>query len=300
VTARYPRWLGTLALALVLGPLSATASAQTTPKLELPANLQAPQARSTRNSAYVLPPNVVGLEAGLMGLSADDLYGRIGIAMGFKHGLQVDMNLLHWGVALFNVNMRWNFLELRRFALAADVGFTYAHGDWVWILGWVGQKLASDANLYGVPVSVTASAPLSRWLQLDLAIQYRHSDVQGHLGQGQTFYADTEIGARQLLLRPSARFFASSRVALEVSARLPLYQRVPVGIEGTAGVNGERDVSRNTYADVQFSSSWMIEAGIRSCLRSWLYATLRIQYGQLTDEVYGAPLFPAFSLEFRL
>lgn len=263
-------------------------------------DLRSPSERSTRYSAYSLPQGMWGFDLALLGISGDEVYGNIGVARGFGRGFQLDLNLLHWGVALFNASARWSFFEARHFALAADLGLIYAHGDWVWILSDLGQKVASGADLFALPLGLTASAPLTRWLQLDLVTKYQYSAVFGDVGLGESFYAETQFGARQLILRPGARFFVSDATAFELSARLPVYTRVPYQTDSTLDVGKGYGRSRDGYAKADFSQGWNLEAGVRSRLRPWLFASMRLHYGQVPKRLYGAALYPSFSLEFRL
>jgi hypothetical protein len=276
----------------------ARADAGATKPAPVVADLQAPQQRSTRYSAYSLPDAVWSLEAGALGGSAEEAYGVLGVARGFKHGFQLNLNLVHWSAGLFHADVRWNFLERPHFALGADLGFSYAHGAWIWVLGDYARELISDADLIGVPVSLTASAPINRWLQFDLMVEGRYTQMFGTLGRGNTFFAETDIGARQVLIRPTARVYVSDSTALELTAKLAAFNRVPVSIE--PGGDSRFGTPRHGYADVAFSDSWNIELGVRSRIRRWVYATVRIQYGQTSKFIYGASVFPMFGLEFRL
>jgi hypothetical protein len=77
-----------------------------------------------------------------------------------------------------------------------------------------------------------------------------------------------------------------------------VFNRVPINLE--PGSDSRYGKPRHGYAEVSFSDSWNIELGIRSRLRPWLYATMRLQYGKVAKFVYGASLFPTFGLEFRI
>jgi hypothetical protein len=266
-----------------------------TPEQTAPAfvGLQSPEQRSTRYSAYSLPKNAWSIDAGALGVSGDELYGRIGVAYGLAGRFQLDLNLLHWSAALFGLDARWTFLDTRYLAISASVGVVYGHGAWMWFLAPTAQKIVSDTNLFSVPFGLTASAPLTRWLQIDLRVEYQYSEYFGELGNGAAFYATSQIGARQLMLRPALRFFLSDASALELATKLPLYTKVPIEIEGARA-------SRSSYAEAKFSDGWNVEAGLRSRLQPWLYATVRLHYGRVAKALYGAPLYPSFDLELRL
>jgi hypothetical protein len=264
--------------------------------------LQSPEQRSDRNSAYSLPKNMWSIEGGALGVSGQELYGRIGVGYGFGHGIQLDANLLHWSVGLFDLNLRWNFLDTRHFALNASVGGVYGHGAWMWFLGPVAEKVVADSDFVAFPIGVTASAPLTRWLQLDLPIEYQYSTYFGSIGTSQTsFYSKAQLGVRQFTLRPTVRVFVSDATAFELGVKLPLFTQVPVESDSMLAIGNQmKTSSKSGYADVKFKDSWNLEVGVRSRLQPWLFATVRLHYGRVARALYGAPLYPSFSLEFRL
>ena len=264
------------------------------------AGLQSPEQRSTRFSAYSLPNKVWSLDTGALGVNSSELYGLLGVSRGFKHGFQLDLNLVHWGVGLFGFDVRWSFFERPHFALQVNTGFHYAHGDWIWIVGDVAHDALSNSNMVGFPVGVTATAPLTRWLQVDLVTQYQFAQSWGSFGNG-SFYADSQVGARQFYFRPTLRLFASDATAFEFGFKLPAYTEVPVAVDSTVTVAGRtRESSRSSYVSGPFKDTWNMELGARSRLRPRLYATVRLHLGQVSKSIYGAPLYPSFTLEFRL
>ena len=262
--------------------------------------LQSPEQRSIRFTAYSLPNKVWSLDAGALGLNTSEVYGLLGVARGFKHGIQLDLNLVHWGVGLFGLDTKWCFFERPHLALAASVGFRYGHGGWIWILNDLAQDIVSDSDLVAMPVNLIASAPLTRWLQADLVAQYTYAQVFGTISRD-SFYGDSQVGVRQLFFRPTVRFFLSDATAFEVAAKLPAYTKVPVGVDATLEIAGRtREKSKSTYIDAEFEDTWNVELGLRSRLRPWLYASMRVHFGQVSKSLYGAPLYPSFALEFRL
>jgi hypothetical protein len=266
-----------------------------------PDDLQHPEHRSTRYSAYSLPAKRWSADVGVLGISGDDVYGRVGLAYGFKHGFQLDANIGHWVAGLFGVRAKWSFFERKHVALAVNTGLTYAHGAWLWMLDDFGQEVVDDADMIAIPVAIAMSVPCTRWLQFDLTAQYQYTQVFGSIGTGgATFYADTQFGARQLLLLPTARLFLSASTAFEFLARLPVYNKVPYEADATLNVGQGYGRSKNGYASVDFSEGWTLEFGVRSRLRRWLFATTRLHVGQLSKNIYGALLYPSFNLEFRL
>jgi hypothetical protein len=258
------------------------------------------KARNTRFSAYVLAPYVWSLDVGFLGINGDEIYGRLGTAVGLKHGFQIDANIGHWIAGLFGVNAKWAFYESQYIGLAAEIGFVYAHGGWLWLLDDLGQEVLKDSDLIGFPFGLTLSVPCTRWLEFGLPLQYQYSQVYGSVGTGATFYADTQFGGRQLIARPTLRVFMTDWTAFELTARLPLYNRVPYEVDSSLDVGKGFSNVRDGYAKVPFSDGWALEFGLRSQLRRWLFVTTRLHVGQIAKAVYGASVYPSFNLEFRL
>jgi hypothetical protein len=276
--------------------------APTAPGAHESADLRSLGQRSTRNSAYTLPSGMWTFDLGMLGVTGDDLYGRLGAAVGLNHGFQIEANLGHWIAGLFGISARWNFLDTKRIALRADLGVVYAHGAWLWVLNDIGQKVVADSDLIAFPVGLTMTLPCTEWLEFDLAAQYQYSEVYGSVGTGERFYADTQFGARQFLIRPNARVFLSESTAFEFAARLPAYNKVPYEIDSSVNLRLGRGYSnvRDGYAQVDFSQGWGLEFGVRSRIRKWLFLTTRLDAGPLAKRIYGAPLYPSFNLEFRV
>jgi hypothetical protein len=294
VSGRRTTLLGVLVLALacVLVP-APPAAAQSSPAAQ---DLRTPARRSTRYSAYTLPKGMWSIELGALGMG-DELYGLLGGAYGLGKGFQLSVNLVHYATGLFNITTRWNFLDLPHFGLGVSVGFDYGHGDWVWVLDSSEERLLEDTDVIAFPLSLTASAPLNRWLQLDLGAVYQHAELFGTLGEGNTFYADAQIGGKMFQFRPGARVFLADDTALEFFASLPAYVRVPYEGEITSN-RFERAGSGE--AKVAFSSSWAVELGLRSALRPWLFCNLRLDFGPRAELLYGASVYPSFAMEARL
>ena len=248
--------------------------------------LQSPEEASTRGSAYSLPGGTWGFDVGALGIGGGDSLAKLGVAYGFGAGVELGVNLAHASFGLFNATGRWHFVDTRYFDLGLRVGATYGHGEWFWVLGEVARRIVSDMDVIAFPVELTASAPVARFLQLDLGVGYRYAELFGTLGNEDSFfYRESQIGLRQFGVRPGTRWFFFDNTALEVHALLPVYSTVPLA---------DREV------EVPLSDTWSIEFGLRSRFMPGVFGTIRLNYGEVTDAVYGAKLYPAFELEFRL
>ena len=275
------------ALAALVTAYGSVAYAQPSPPATTaPAeDLQSPEQVSTRNSAYSLPKGMWGLEFGALGIGGGDAFAALGVAYGFGAGLQASMNLAHTGVGLVNAALGWHFLDTRYLDLGARVGIWYGHGEWFWIARGLTKEVVRHVDVIQVPIELTASAPLTRWLELDLSAQYAYASLFGSASDEESIFVDAQIGARQFFVRPGARVFVSDNTALELFAKLPAFTTDP----------GERrDWS------VPFKSTWSMEGGVRSRLSRGLFGSIRLHYGSVSDVLYGARLYPSFDIEYRL
>jgi hypothetical protein len=93
-----------------------------------------------------------------------------------------------------------------------------------------------------------------------------------------------ELGLRQFFLRPVARVFVTDRIALELSAKLPVVTKLPL---------------KNNTVTVPFSDTWAAETALRSRLARGFFANIRMHYGKVATALYGARLYPSFELEAR-
>jgi hypothetical protein len=256
------------------------------PAPEASQHLQDPEEASMRYSAYSLPANTWGFDVGALGIGSGDSLAKLGAAYGFGAGVAVGLNLAHASFGMFNVEGRWHFIDTRHFDLGVRLGFTYGHGEWFWVLGDVARRLLSNIDVVAVPIELTASAPVARFLQLDLGVGYRYAELFGSLGnEDKFFFIESEIGLRQFGIRPGTRWFFWDNTALEIHVLLPAYSAIP-------REDGE--------LKVPFKDTWSIEFGLRSRFVPGVFGNIRLQYGQVAKTVYGARLYPAFELEFRL
>ena len=261
------------------------AASSAVPPLLAAGNLQSPEQVSTRNSAYSLPRNTWAFNVGALGIGGGDAFATLGVGYGFGARVQANINLAHASVGLLNLAAGWHFLDTRYVDLGARVGFWYGHGKWFWIARGLTKELVSKVDVLQLPIELTASAPLTRWLELDLGAHYAYASLLGSVSNGDSLFADAQIGARQFFVQPGARFFLSDATAFEVFAKLPAFTTVPTE---------RRDIS------VPFKSTWSMEGGFRSRLARGLFGTIRLHYGSVSDVIYGSRLYPSFELEYRL
>jgi hypothetical protein len=279
--------LGTIPLALGVVAAAAPARAE-------PADLQSPEQRDTRNSAYSLASGTWAFDVGALGLGGGEAYAKLGAAYGVGGGFELDMNLAHTSIGLLNVSARWHFLDTRYFDLGAAVGLWYGHGAWIWIITGPAKELISKIDVIYLPMVLTASMPFEKWLQADLSLQYSHGEVFGSVTDSDDFLLNGRFGVRQVIVRPSVRFFLSDNTELDLSSDLPPYTAIPHERETANGGRNE------DYDTVRFSETWSLEGALRSRFAPGVFGSIRLHYGEIARGLYGAPLYPSFDVEFRL
>jgi hypothetical protein len=231
-----------------------------------------------------LPAHRWSLDVGALGVGDGDLFLKLAFAYGLGAGVELNANLAHMGVGLLNLSAGWHFIDTRYFDLGARLGVWYGHGEWFWLADTVATKILSNVDAIKVPLLLTASSMPTRWLELDLGVQYNYAKMYGSSSHEVSIFSKSELGLQQFFLRPGVRLFISDRVAFEFFAKLPLYSRLP--IDG-------RDPS------VPFKYTWGMEGGLRSRLARGLFGTVRLNYASISDVLYGARLYPAFEIEVR-
>ena len=281
------RWFcGSLALALWALAARPAAAQSPEPAPAPVGDLQSPEQTDTRYSAYTLPSGGWGLDVGALGIGGGDAFAKLGLSRGFGYGLEASVNLAHVGVGLFNLSGGWQFVDTRYFDLGFRAGFWYGHGAWFWTAQGVRETIASKLDVVNVPLALTGSAPLTRWLQLDLGVQYTYALV---LGSGASTrerspFSDAEFDTREFFFRPVVRWFISDNTALGLSAKLPVSSKVAL---------------ENRTLDLSFSDTWSFEAGLRSRFAPGFFGNLRLHYGEVVNVMYGAHVYPSFELDMR-
>ena len=263
-------------------PATPTAAAPAPEKA--PSDLQSPEQASTRNSAYTLPAHMVSFESGALGIGGGDVVALMGISYGLGAGFQINANLAHFAVGMFNLGAGWHFIDTRYFDLGVKLGAWYGHGKWYWIATPAAEKLISKIDVIALPIELTASSTPTRWLELDLSTGYSWASFFGSAPRERSPFADNEIGIRQFFLRPGARVFLADHTAFEVATKLPLYTAIPL---------------EDRTPTVPFKRAWAIEGGFRSRFARGLFGSIRLHYGSISDALYGARVYPSFEIELR-
>jgi hypothetical protein len=247
-------------------------------------DLQSPEQVSTRYSAYTVPAKMWSVEAGALGIGGGDVVALLGVTYGLGAGFQVNANLAHFGVGMFNAGVGYHFIDTRYFDLGARVGAWYGHGKWYWIATPAATKLVSKIDVVNVPLELTASSMPARWLELDFAVAYNYARIFGASPSERSPFADNELGVVQFYLRPGARFFLADHTALELSTKLPLYSALAL---------------EDRNPEVAFKRTWAFEGGLRSRFARGVFGSIRLHYGSISDALYGARVYPSFEVEIR-
>jgi hypothetical protein len=138
--------------------------------------------------------------------------------------------------------------------------------------------------MFSLPLELTASSTPTRWLELDLGVNYSYAKIFGSPSRERSVFTDSELALQQFFLRPGARFFIAGETAFEFFAKLPLYSAVPLQEKSVA---------------VPFKRIWALEGGLRSRFARGLFGSVRLHYGSISDVLYGARIYPSFEVELR-
>jgi hypothetical protein len=247
-------------------------------------DLQSPEHVSTRYSAYSLPARQWSVDMGALGVGDGDVFALLSVTYGLGAGVQLNVNLAHVGVGLLNVSGGWHFIDTPYFDLGARVGAWYGHGEWFWFADPIAKKAVSKIDVVKIPLELIASTTPTRWLELDLGVQYTYAKLFGSSSHEASLFTDSELGMQQFFVRPGLRLFITDRTAFEFFAKLPFYSAVPI-----AGRN----------PTVPFKYTWGLEGALRSRLAPGLFGNVRLNYASVSDLLYGARLYPSFEIEIR-
>lgn len=251
-----------------------------------PADLRDPAQADLRHSAYALPRGMWGLSISALGIGGGDAFAKLGVSRGFGAGFAADLNLAHLGVGLLNLSAAWHFLDTRHLDLGLRGGIWYGHGDWFWTAEGLTKRIVSDLDVLNVPLALTGSVPIGSFAQLDLTVQYTYALLYGASATSdeRSPYTDSELATRQFFFRPGARVFVSDNTAVQLSVKLPVQSELAL---------------EDAATELSFADTWSFEAGIRSRFGPGIFGGLRLQYGEVSDVLYGAALFPSFEIEMR-
>ena len=259
-------------------------------------DLQDPDQRDRRNSAYSLPRGKWGIDAGALGLGGGDAYAKLGVAYGVGAGVEFQINLAHVSVGLLNFATLWQFLDTPHFSLAARAGIWYGKGQWIWILTEAGTNLVRDLSVLNVPLVLASSMPISKRLQFDFDVQYTYADIFGSVTENGELFRQAPFGVRQFGVRPGVRVFLTDSTEFDVTTSLPFYS-------ARSYLRPEADANSGDAAEfkkIPFSETWTAELGLRSRLSRALFGSVRFHYSKVARGLYGAAFYPSFNLEFRL
>lgn len=260
----------------------------------------APEERTRTNTAYTLAPSQLGFEVGALGQGGGDVYARIGVAYGFGYGVEVSANLAHAAAGIVNLNGKWNFIDEKMFGLAAGVGVTWAHGDWLWVLPADQRTLVSTLDVVAVPLTLTASAPVLTWLQLDLELSYLHAEVFGNANSENALF-DADIGARRVGISPIARFYVLDALELYASVWISPYTALPGAVTARAQLAPDVYAGGQTggYIELDPGDTYRLAFGARSAITRTSFVSFVLNYGKASERLYGSSFFPAFNVELR-
>lgn len=285
-------------------PTSATTQeptlSTTTPSSVRPPGITSPASRDTVGSAYTHEPGTFGSRLNLFGLGTNELIGHLGLSYTLPHRVQLSTNLLHMGAGLVNLQLKWQFLDTKNWALAGDVAPTWINGNWVWLVGGATKTALASIDVITLPLKLWMSWLPTRQFQFDLGAGYTHSWVFGSLDTN-FITADTQLAVRQISLDPTLRIHVLDRLSFSVGGHMPVWTSVPGTVDAEVEL-GEGVVAGGSvggYHEIPFKNLYSVAFDLRSQLTKKFFATFGLSYGPMAERLYNSRVYPHFGLEGR-
>ena len=181
--------------------------------------------RLTDHTAYTLPPGDGLVGVGLVGTQMDNLLASMRLEWSpFVPGLEIGTNLAHDALPALNFYAKYTALDSRWVGLGFRLGFKWLDFGNTWLLkdGSDLDETFGGAEMFMVPMSMTASFPLADWFSFHAELSYTYTPFSGELVLDGTHY-NGGIVWHELTLNPTLHFYPGRGVALLVGVQLPLY-----------------------------------------------------------------------------
>jgi len=260
-----------------------------------------PQQRITDATAYALSNREVRVDTGLLGTGVQDLGANIDVAVGVGRGAQVSTNAAHLSLGIINASTKYTFVDRPRFGLGAQASFLWTRPTLIWLLPNEVTEPLKDIDLLIVPLELTASFPLARWVSLHLGGGYTHAELFGRIGNDASYF-NAGLGARMVHLEPVVHFYLGNRVALILGGEAPVYlaavEQVRSDIELEEGV--VLGVRSAEWVAVPVGRAARGRLGVELRLGRRAYLQLFVARSALSNAGGGPPVLPSINAYWRL
>jgi len=235
---------------------------------------------------------------GVLSPDPDDLIGSISLRYSPKENLDLETNLLHAFIGLYNLSGKYRFYESKekQRAVSIKAGVKWFAPKYSLILPKAVSDVFAEANILILPIEVTASQTVFKRIQVNVGLGYSHSVVL----PGSVYSASVKggFGSREAYARADVNYFLGQNFVVFFGAHQPLYQ----GIFTDAAI--ETEVAPGISVGTQ-TSEW-VEGEKRSLFFGgfealFLYTHFRMTVGypmKLFTEYAPSP-FASFELFWR-
>jgi hypothetical protein len=186
-------------------------------------DLQSPRHRNVKTSAHTLEKGDWEIRAGFLNPHVDDLMAAISVRHSPKENLDLEMNLIHTALGLYNLNAKYRFHERGNKALSLKIGVKWFNPDYSLLLPPTLKSTFSGTNLIMIPVELVGSMKISPKFQVNIGVGYIHTVVLAKVA-----FLSTEggFGMREAYGRVNLYYYPAKSVALFAEVQLPVYQGV--------------------------------------------------------------------------
>ena len=265
-------------------------------------NFKDPKERLTTRTAYTLTAREVRADVELAGQDTHNLVANLGVTAGFGRHAEAGVNLAHGVMGVVNVHAKYNFIDMKKWALGVRVGFFWVYPPAIWALPDEFKNALGGVRIVSVPFDVIASFPLWEMAGLHLGLGYVHSDLFGEIETDTDFLA-SDIGVRKLHIDPMLEVCFAERVTVFTGARILLWgalvERTSMKVEVEEGVIvGARSVEwARMSASAGTSGLVGLEMKFGKTIHLRIYAVLN---GLLSKVgLFDSPVLPGVDVYWR-
>lgn len=260
-----------------------------------------PAQRITHRTAYTVQKHEARIDAGVVGLSAEDLGINLGVVGGVTKRFQLGANFGHVILGVANVGAKVNAVDTKHFGLGISADVSYARPRAIWV---VPKSLRDDfgpGHLLSLPIIVRTSYPVVPWLRFDLGLGYRYASAFGQFDPD-SFFATGGLTTQQVFFEPGVAFYLGKRVALNLYGHLAAYTSAQVAATaeselGPGVVGGVTTVERRP---VPFADTQRYALVIETRFGATTHMQVGALYGGFFSKVGGWPVMPAINFYWRV
>lgn len=177
-----------------------------------------------KTSAHTLDKGDWELKANILSPDIDDLMGALSVRYSPKENYDVETNLLHDIIGLYNITVKHRFKlsKDKKRAFSVKLGVKWFNPKYSLLLpNFIFDEL-SGLNILLIPFEVTGSQRLTSKLHMNVALGYVHTVLLP--GNISTTSIQGGLGSREAYGRADLHYFVSSNFSIFLGTHVPFYQ----------------------------------------------------------------------------